>query len=88
MLTCRLGIWKEYRPRQEFVKVVWQCQQCHRAVTLTCITCLDLQFNMHDFHRGQSLKGKVHSLCSSAVVLLYSIYTQHTPHPRKISILH
>lgn len=50
------------------------------------MTRLLLQFNMHDFHRGQLLKGKMGSASgSSVIVLLYNTYVSSSiPPPKRI----
>lgn len=61
------------------VKAAWQCQQSHQAVTLTSITRSHLQFNMHDFHRGQLFKGKMHSASVLQLLFCFIAFTYKTP---------
>lgn len=75
---------------QAFVKVAWQCQQRHRTVTLTSITCSHLQFNTHDFHRSQLFKGKMYSASVLQLLFCFIAFTYSTssiPSQEK-SVLH
>lgn len=73
-----------------FVKVAWQRQQCHWTVTLTSIMRSHLQFNMHDFHRGQLFKGKMYSASVLQLLFCFIAFTYSPPSipSPKESVLH